>query len=390
MKWLQAGKINFALLDKALTGLTESGGIYFDAMGKQSKTFNGTWSTVEGNIDEVKKSLGNMIMVALKPLLEVAGDVLGWLVESPIAMGVVKVMMLSIIPIVGIIAVAAVKALVIQFGALAASTLAALWPIYLIIAAVIAISLAVEDLYTWMTGGESVIGAWIDKGGVLGAVLKFLFAPLIGIAWAVKNLIGLATGGPSAFRTFFTAIKSGVLAIYDFLKTYGKFFVMALFPLTILYFYFDQIVAFVSAIPSRILTFFASIPDRILSYFSGLPGKLKSLLSDSMPEWLKNGISVVAGSAQSEQITGARADGGDVDAGRLYKVGERGPEMFRPSRNGTIIPNGGGASGKSFIFAPVIHVTAGDSNGSSIAQAVKDALYQVFSDMYTPLGLEES
>ena len=35
----------------------------------------------------------------------------------------------------------------------------------------------------------------------------------------------------------------------------------------------------------------------------------------------------------------ARADGGDVMAGRMGLVGERGPELFIPKTNGTIIPN---------------------------------------------------
>lgn len=40
---------------------------------------------------------------------------------------------------------------------------------------------------------------------------------------------------------------------------------------------------------------------------------------------------------------GARAAGGPVGAGKPYIVGERGPELFVPSGNGMIIPNGGGA-----------------------------------------------
>ena len=40
--------------------------------------------------------------------------------------------------------------------------------------------------------------------------------------------------------------------------------------------------------------------------------------------------------------TEARAAGGPVSAGTPYMVGERGPEMFVPSRSGTIIPNGPG------------------------------------------------
>ena len=35
----------------------------------------------------------------------------------------------------------------------------------------------------------------------------------------------------------------------------------------------------------------------------------------------------------------ARASGGPVYAGQQYMVGERGPELFVPNTNGTIVPN---------------------------------------------------
>lgn len=40
---------------------------------------------------------------------------------------------------------------------------------------------------------------------------------------------------------------------------------------------------------------------------------------------------------------GARESGGPVSSGRAYLVGERGPELFVPNANGTIVPNGGGS-----------------------------------------------
>lgn len=40
-----------------------------------------------------------------------------------------------------------------------------------------------------------------------------------------------------------------------------------------------------------------------------------------------------------------RAEGGPVRWGRTYLVGERGPELFRPNTDGSIIPNGGGGGG---------------------------------------------
>lgn len=49
---------------------------------------------------------------------------------------------------------------------------------------------------------------------------------------------------------------------------------------------------------------------------------------------------IVSGVVQSIlPVGGARAEGGPVDAGKSYLVGENGPETFVPSANGTIVPN---------------------------------------------------
>ena len=59
------------------------------------------------------------------------------------------------------------------------------------------------------------------------------------------------------------------------------------------------------------------------------------------------------GDLMSSFFGGFRADGGGVDAGRAYMVGERGPEMFIPSQSGAIVPNEamrGGAGGRIDVF----------------------------------------
>lgn len=46
---------------------------------------------------------------------------------------------------------------------------------------------------------------------------------------------------------------------------------------------------------------------------------------------------------------GARANGGGVEAGKMYLVGERGPELFAPGASGTVVPNSKlAASGDTF------------------------------------------
>lgn len=70
---------------------------------------------------------------------------------------------------------------------------------------------------------------------------------------------------------------------------------------------------------------------------------------------------------------GARAEGGPVSGGRTYLVGERGPELFTPSRSGAIIANDNLRGGSSAIrvtidAGPGIHAIARDESGRMIAQ----------------------
>lgn len=63
----------------------------------------------------------------------------------------------------------------------------------------------------------------------------------------------------------------------------------------------------------------------------------------------------------------ARASGGPVMAGSPYLVGEQGPELFVPGRNGTIVPNGAGGGAVSITVN-------GALDPVGVAQQIKDLL----------------
>jgi len=69
---------------------------------------------------------------------------------------------------------------------------------------------------------------------------------------------------------------------------------------------------------------------------------------------------------------GARAEGGPVMGGSAYLVGERGPELFVPQGNGTIIPNGAGGGGMNVNVQ--LTVTEGNARnaGLSFAEGLMD------------------
>lgn len=56
-----------------------------------------------------------------------------------------------------------------------------------------------------------------------------------------------------------------------------------------------------------------------------------------------SGLSNAISNAVSGFFSGSRADGGQVAGGGAYLVGERGPEVFRPTGSGTVEAPGGSA-----------------------------------------------
>ena len=78
----------------------------------------------------------------------------------------------------------------------------------------------------------------------------------------------------------------------------------------------------------------------------------------------------------------ARASGGPVSAGRMYRVGENGEEYFKPSVDGTIIPNdqvrnakgqGGGSGGDVHL-----HIDARGADAAAVAR-IERAVRQIDS-----------
>lgn len=68
----------------------------------------------------------------------------------------------------------------------------------------------------------------------------------------------------------------------------------------------------------------------------------KSIGGDGKSSGGGGGIGDIIGSALKFIFGGPKAEGGPVEPGRGYIVGERGPEWFMPRSAGTIIPNGAG------------------------------------------------
>lgn len=96
------------------------------------------------------------------------------------------------------------------------------------------------------------------------------------------------------------------------------------------------------------------------------------------------GLGSILGQSIASAFTGARAGGGPVRSGGLYLVGEKGPELFSPGANGTIIPNGAnlGSGGGAAVFAPVINAQGADAAAVARAMAALHGQFEQFKQTF--------
>ena len=79
-------------------------------------------------------------------------------------------------------------------------------------------------------------------------------------------------------------------------------------------------------------------------------------------------LATTAANVGTQQLDGARANGGPVQANRSYLVGENGPEIVTPNRSGTVIPNGAAATAPPEVNVQVVNVQSEDE----IPQAINN------------------
>lgn len=235
-------KLREALITKALsqnTALTEQYGKYMETASARAQIFS-------QRMGDLKETIGELLTLAIKPLQLALIPVLNYFTDSEKGMGRVKVALIFLSSVIATVVIP-------NLGAMAIAAWAAVVPWVIMMAPILAIgagftflALVIEDLLGWMDGGESIIGDF------LGPFKDFDLVKLFkGMLDRVLNLV----------------------------KTYGKWIIIAMFPVSALYYFWDEIVAFISGIPDKIVGFFSSMKDTI-----------KSLLKDILPESFISGL----------------------------------------------------------------------------------------------------
>jgi hypothetical protein len=154
---------------------------------------------------------------------------------------------------------------------------------------------------------------------------------------AKKIFIPILEGIKFAFDRIKDAIvdnKGNFEALFKFLKDYVAPFMGGVFKLAI------EGIGIALEVVIRVVANLIGGFQTLFGWIGNVIDKIQSLINMVRNNAAVRGIAGLIDSA----FGGFRANGGSVSAGTPYVVGERGAELFVPSSNGTIVPNGGSGS----------------------------------------------
>lgn len=228
-----------------MTALKENSALT-DQYAKHMNTAAARAEILDQRFGDLREIIGEMVANAIKPLQLALIPLLNYFTDTEDGANRVK---FALIVLAGTLTAILIPTIYTMIGAGYAFIVA--WaPVIAIMvgigAAIAAVVLVVDELLTWMDGGDSIIGDF------LGPWKDFDLAKLFkGMLDKVLNLV----------------------------KTYGKYVIMALFPVSALYFFWDDIVAFITG-----------IPDKIIAMFTKMKDEVKKLLKEMLPESFVNGL----------------------------------------------------------------------------------------------------
>jgi TP901 family phage tail tape measure protein len=221
------------------------------------------------------------------------------------------------------------------------------------------------SLQGFLAVGRSFIGGWRSVGGMIGGL--FTAAAMTGFLARI-GLLRRALTGLGRLAGFLLgpwgAVATGLLFLIpdSWWEKAGN----------ALRWGFDQLKGIVSA-----------AADAITGLINRIRDAINSLSNISIGSGVaKGGPSTMEG---FPGVSGGRARGGSVTAGRLYAVGERGPELFQPSRTGRIIApyrlghagaTFAGRAGASVAVSATFHIH-GATDPNAVASAVSRRLNQI-------------
>lgn len=180
-----------------------------------------------------------------------------------------------------------------------------------------------ENILKW-TGIVAVVGPVLIAFGTFISLLAVAIPAVVAL---VKGVIAL-TAAYGLWVAGIGMVIAGLIGIYHQSVALGEMLGEKLYHAGVTIADF-----FRSTLPDALRSTYNYIRSFMLHTIDQLYSKLNSLW-----DWFTNVASKV-GSFVSGAFGGGMAEGGRVQTGTTYMVGEAGPELFSPTRSGYIIPN---------------------------------------------------
>lgn len=188
-----------------------------------------------------------------------------------------------------------------------------------------------------MTAGSAILGFFTGSAGLLsgalgtlGGAFVALFSPVMLIAGGIAAVIAgtelLYPGG--IVQMLLDASRSATILANAFIRFVSP-------AVTWIKARFDELLVTLAPVLETLQSI-VDFANRGISSVSSIGNSISGIASSGASF---GDIMSAAGNAISWQLSGGRADGGSVNAGEAYLVGERGMEVFMPNTSGTIIPN---------------------------------------------------
>ena len=199
---------------------------------------------------------------------------------------------------------------------------------------------------------------WAFLNDYIIPILSAVLRPVVdGLISAFKSISTAISDNDTKFATFYKNIQPIAKFVRDVLAPAFGTVLKAAFTV-------------IGTLASTLITAFA----RVAGVINDVISAIKTLINLVKNNPLVQGISGVI----SNIFGGGRAAGGSVSGGTSYLVGERGPELFTPNSNGTIVPNnrlGGGGT--------IINLTV---NGAIDPIGTARTIYNVLANEATTSG----
>ena len=365
-------------------------------------TFAGRMQTLKAQAENLGESFGKRLIPILQSLVTKISEVVTWFEKHKAVAEAVGIAITSVLLV-------AIAAYIVSMASAAVATIAATWPILLIIAAVALVGVAIFELHThwkqvWAVIGPYVHAAWSIIRPIFEVVKTWLTVELkvaidiireeFRIAWSIiSTVISVAW---SIIRPIWDLLKSFVMdiiipAITLLMGIWGTAWTVIQTALTVAWSYLKPVFGFIKTLGTDIIKdainglkdtwsiAWSAIKDALntaWSIMSPVIDTIKAAIHDVQAAWdwlFGGGSSSPAGT--SAPPTGAkiphRAAGGPLGSGQTALVGENGPELFTPGSSGTVIPNnalGGSQTATAYVTINL--------DGQTLATAVQTVLLQ--------------